>query len=119
MRKRIIAWILACCFVFAAVPVYAGAATGQQVTANAVNVTAGNTATVTLKAENFENIAALNVFIYYDAAALAVSSTQNGTLLSNSQASVNTAEVGKITLSLMSLNGITGSGNLLTVRFVV
>ena len=98
-------------------PVYAGAATAQQVSANAVSVTAGNTVTVTLKAENFAAIAALDVDVYYDASALTVSETANGTLLSSAQSSVNTAEAGKITLSLMSLNAISGTGNLLTIRF--
>ena len=117
MKNRILALLLVLCLVFSAVPVYAGAATGQQVTANAVTVTAGNTATVTLKAESFSAVAALDVYVYYDASVLSVSSTSNGTLLSGAQSSVNTAEAGKITLSLMSLNGISGSGNLLTVRF--
>lgn len=117
MKNRILALLLVLCLVFSAVPVYAGAATGQQVTANAVTVTAGNTATVTLKAENFTNIAALDVYVYYDASVFTVSSTSNGDLLSGAQSSVNTAEAGKITLSLMSLNGITGTGNLLTIRF--
>lgn len=119
MKKRIIALLLACCFVFAAAPVYAGAATGQQVTAGAVTVTAGNTATVTLKAENFAGVAALDVYLYYDAAVFTVSSTSNGSLLTNAQASVNTATAGEIKLSTMALEGMNGSGSLLTVRFAV
>lgn len=117
MHKRIFALLLSLCLLLSAVPVYAGAATGQLVSANAVTVTAGNTATVTLKAENFAAIAALDVYVFYDASALSVSSTTNGTLLSSAQSSVNTAEAGKITLSLMSLTGISGTGNLLTIRF--
>ncbi len=117
MKKRMLALLLTFCLIFAAAPVYAGAATGQQVCANAVTVTAGNTACVTLKAENFNNIAALDVYVYYDPAALSVSSTYNGNLLSGAQTSVNTAEAGKITLSLMALNGISGTGNLLSIYF--
>ena len=117
MNRRIIALVLALCLVMSTAPVYAGAVNGQQVTANAVTVTAGNTATVTLKAENLNNIAALDVYIYYDANALTVTGTHNGNILSNAQTSVNTAEAGVIKLSAMALNGISGSGNLLSVYF--
>ena len=53
MKNRILALLLTLCMLLSAVPVYAGAATGQLVSANGVTVTAGNTVTVTLKAENF------------------------------------------------------------------
>lgn len=117
MSKRIFALFLSLCLILSAAPVVSGAATGQQVTANAVTVTAGNTASVTLRAENFENIAALDVYIYYDPAVFTLSSTYNGSMLSGAQTSVNTAEAGTITLSTMSLTGINGSGNLITVYF--
>ena len=117
MTKRILALLLTLCLMISAAPVFAGAATGQQVSANAVTVTAGNTASVTLKAENFTNIAALDVYVYYDASVLTVSSTSTGSKLSGEQSSVNTAQAGEIKLSAMSLNGISGSGNLLTVYF--
>ena len=117
MSRRIFALFLALCLILTAAPISVGAATGQQVTAGAVTVTAGNTASVTLRAENFVNLAALDVYIYYDPAIFTVSSTGNGSMLSGAQTSVNTAEAGKITLSMMSLNGISGSGNLITVYF--
>ena len=97
--------------------VFAGAATGQQVTASAATVTAGNTATVTVKAENFTDVATLEVYIYYDPTVLTLSSTSNGSLLSDAQASVNTAEAGTVKLVAMALNGISGSGNLLSLYF--
>jgi len=117
MSKRFFALFLSLCLILSAAPITVGAATGQQVTADAVTVTAGNSASVTLRAENFENIAALDVYIYYDPAVLSVSSTYNGSMFSGAQASVNTAVSGEIKLSLMALNGITGSGNLITVYF--
>ena len=117
MYKRIIALCLALCLIFAAVPAFAGAATGQQVTASAATVTAGNTATVTVKAENFTDVATLEVYIYYDPTVLTLSSTSNGSLLSDAQASVNTAEAGTVKLVAMALNGISGSGNLLSLYF--
>ena len=103
MKKRITALLLAICLIISAAPVYAGAATGQVVSANAVTVTAGYTASVTLKAENFENIAALDVYVYYDASAFTVSGTTNGNMLSSAQASINTTQAGEIKLSALAL----------------
>ena len=117
MIKRGIALLLALCLIYSAAPVYAGAASGQKVSANAVTVMAGHTAYVTLKAENFQNIAALDVYVYYDAGVFTVSGTSNGSMLSGAQASVNTAEAGTIKLSAMALNGINGTGTLLKVYF--
>lgn len=117
MIKRILALFLVLCLVFMAAPITIGAASGQQVRANAVTVTAGNTVSVTLQAENFDSVAALNVYIYYNPEVLSVSSTYNGRMLSGAQASVNTGVAGEIKLSLMALNGISGTGNLMTVYF--
>ena len=117
MKKRILCLLLAISMILSAVPVTAGAAADQKVTANAVSVTAGNLVSVTLKAENFQNIAALDVDVFYDASVLTVSSTSNGSVLSGAQASVNTAEAGVIKLSAMALNGMNGTGNLLTINF--
>ena len=117
MRKRLTALLLALCLILSAAPVNAGAAYGQYVSASTVVVTAGNTAYVTLWAGNFENIAALDVEIYYDPAALTVADFYNGSMLSGAQVSVNTAQAGRITLSLMSLDGLSGSDALLYIYF--
>lgn len=117
MRKRILAWLLTLCLLLAAVPTSAGAAAGQEVTADSVTVTAGSTATVTINAANFKNIATLELFIYYDASVLTLNSATNGALLAQAQTSVNISEVGTIRVEAMSLNGISGSGTLLTLSF--
>lgn len=117
MRKRILAWLLTLCLLLAAVPTSAGAAAGQEVTADSVTVTAGSTATVTINAANFKNIATLELFIYYDASVLTLNSATNGALLAQAQTSVNISEVGTIRVEAMSLNGISGSGALLTLSF--
>lgn len=119
MRKRILAWLLTLCLLLAAVPTSAGAAAGQVVTADSVTVTAGSTATVTIKAANFKNIATLELFVYYDASVLTLNSATNVGLLAQPQTQtvVNTSEVGTIRVEAMSLNGISGSGTLLTLSF--
>lgn len=117
MHKRIIALCLALCLIFAAVPAHAGAATTQTVSANQVSVNAGNSVTLTVTAENFVDVASLDLFIYYDAAALTVTGTYNGYMLSGTQADVNTATPGEVKLSAISLDGINGSGTLLQIYF--
>ena len=117
MIKRITALLLSICLLLSAAPVYAGAAAGQRVSANAVTVTAGNTAYVTLTAENFENIAALDVYVYYDPAIFTVGGTYTGWMLSGAQASINSSEAGTIKLSAMALDGISGTGELMSVCF--
>ena len=79
--KRIFALLLSLCLIFSAVPVYAGAAAGQTVSASQSSVTAGHTTSVTLRAENFENIATLDVYLYYDAEVFTVGSTYAGSIL--------------------------------------
>ncbi len=117
MRKRILAWLLTLCLVLAAVPASAGAAAGQEIAANSVTVAAGGTATVTIQAANFKNVATLELFVYYDASVLTLSGTTNGALLAQAQTAVNTSEVGTVRANVMSLNGISGSGALLTLSF--
>ena len=116
MYKKIIALGLVLCLLLSAAPVTTGAATAT-VTAQAVTVNAGSSVSVNIEAENFANLAGLELYIYYDAAALTVSSTTNGSLLSGAQTVVNTATAGQIKLSTMSLDGISGSDRLLQIRF--
>ena len=117
MRKRILAWLLTLCLVLSAVPASAGAAAGQEVTADSVTVAAGNTATVTIRAANFKSIASLELFIYYDASVLTLNSASNGELLAQALTSVNTNEVGTVRANVAWGNGISGSGTLLTLSF--
>ena len=104
------------CLLLSAAPVTTGAATAT-VTAQAVTVDAGGSVYVNIDAVDFADLAGLELYIYYDAAALSVSSTSNGSLLSGAQTVVNTATAGQIKLSTMSLDGISGSGRLLRIRF--
>ncbi len=115
MYKKITALCLVLCLLLSLVPASAGADTAT-VTADAVTVTAGSAVTLSIKAANFADLAGLELYIYYDEA-LSVSSTTVGSLLSGAQASVNTATAGQIKLSAMSLDGISGSGTLLSIAF--
>lgn len=116
MYKKIIALCMVLCLLLSAAPVTTGAATAT-ITAETVTVDAGGSVYVNIDAADFANLAGLELYIYYDAAALTVSSTSNGSLLSGAQTVVNTATVGQIRLSTMSLDGINGAGRLLRIRF--
>ena len=117
MHKRILACLLAACLLVAAVPVNAGAVAGQNVTADAVSVTAGNTVRVNIKAENFSSVATLEVSVYYDPTVLTLAGTSSGSLLSGSSSQINGNTAGEVRLVAMNVNGISGSGNLMTLQF--
>ena len=117
MKRRILALLLAICLILQTIPAFADATEEQKVTAGTTSVTAGDTAYLSLRAENFVNIATLEVYVYYDPSVFSVNSTYNGYMLNESQASVNTAEAGTVKLVAMSLDGISGSGELLNLYF--
>lgn len=119
MAKRITALLLSLCMLLLAVPISVGAATEQAVSLTSSTVYQGNTASVTLKAENFSGVASFEVYVYYDPAVMTLSGTTNGSMLSSAQSSVNSAQSGTVKLVAMSLNGISGTGTLLTLRFTV
>ena len=119
MMKKILALLLSLSLVLSAAPVFAGAAQGQRVVAGTSSANAGGSGSLTLKAENVTNIASMEVYLYYDPTVLTVTGTSNGSLLSGAQVSVNTGEAGTVKLVMMSLNGVSGSGNLLTVSYQI
>ena len=117
MYKKIIAMLLILCLVLGAAPIYVGAAGGGGITASDMTVTAGDHFTMYIRAEDFLSVASLDLYIYYDAEALSVSSASSGSVLSGTQYSVNTSAAGTVKLSAISLNGINGSGTLLSISF--
>lgn len=119
MKNRIIALLLAVCVLVSAVPMQVGAAETASVTATSASTTPGSTVSININASNFDAVASLDLYIYYDADVMSVSSTSQGTLFSSSQVSVNTTQAGVIKINAIDLEGISGSGRLLRVRFTV
>lgn len=117
MKKRILSILLTMCLLLGAVPVSADAASGPRIYVSDVTVTAGNYVTVYLRADNLVNVAAAEVDVYYDATALTLSSTSNGSLLSGAMSSLNKDEPGHIKLTAMTMTGISGSGYLFSMYF--
>ena len=99
-----------------AAPVSAGAATVPVVYTEKVTVTAGNTAYVTLRAENFDTIASFEVSAFYDPTIFTATGSWEGYLLSGAQTSVNTEVPGEVKLVAMKLDGISGDGELITLQ---
>ena len=117
MKKRIAALLLAICLVLSAAPVTAGAADGQRIAASRVTVTAGVNATVTVTAAGLRDIATFELSLYYDPAVLTLVGSACGSLISGQQVSLNTAVPGEVKLSVLSLDGISGDGEVLRVTF--
>ena len=119
MAKKIIASLLILCLLISAAPIYIGAATAATVTASDTDVYQGNYAYVYISANDFKGIASLDLYVYYDSSIMSVYNTSNGSILSAAQSSTNTSKAGTIKLSAISLDGISGSGDLMTVTFAI
>lgn len=72
-----------------------------------------------IKAKDFKNIGSLELFIYYDSSKLTLNYCNTSSLLSNEFVSINTDTIGEIKVYVASINGISGSGNLLRLSFRV
>jgi len=117
MYKKIIALLLTLCLILSAAPIYIGAAGIATVSAPDVTVTKGGSVCVNITAEDFQNVASLDLFIYYDATAFNLYYTENGNMLAGTQTSVNTSTAGAVKLSTISLDGMNGTDTLLYLYF--
>ena len=119
MAKRILALLLAITILLSSAPISVGAEGAASVSIGSGSVYPGNSVTVYVTGANLSALAALDLEIHYDPAVLTLSSASVTGLLSGSLSSVNTATAGLIKLSIASLEGISGSGNLLRLNFKV
>lgn len=90
-----------------------------RVYATDVSVTQGSSVSVTVKAENFTSVGSFELFVYYDATALSVTSSSATGLLSSEIYSIDTATAGEAEMFVASASGagISGSGNLWRLTF--
>jgi hypothetical protein len=119
MKKRILSLLLALTLVVGMLPVNAWAEGAATITVSNRETYAGNSFSITVSAQDLDSLASLDFTLYYDADVMTVNSTSNGNLLSNAIVSVNRNMAGRIALSMTHLDGISGSGTLLTVNFTV
>ena len=101
----------------AAIP--AAAADMATIYANDVAAYKGNSVSVTINAENLNNVGSLDIEIYYDSSAVTLNEIKNGSLVSGCLVSTNKDVVGVATASIVSLSGLSGKGTLFTLSFTV
>lgn len=120
MMKKFIALVLGVAVFFTAIPAFtlqAEDTISPGLSVSTTTVTAGNSVSVYVNAQNWEKLAGLNFAIHYDSSALQVSNTYNGSLVSSAVVDVNKSAAGVVQASLISLDGISGSGQVLRIVF--
>lgn len=120
MKRKLIALLLVLTLTLSMLPLQIFAAEGGAATCVTINdyeVYPGWGFSITIRAQNFVNVASLDLELYYDSSAFRVTGSGNGYLLEGSLVSVYTEQPGKVKLSATSLDGISGSDDLLTIYF--
>lgn len=87
--------------------------------ANNSDTYAGNYLTIGVYAEYFENIAGLSFAIHYDESILSVESAETGSFTSGTISDISYSTAGVVNVSMLSVDGITGSGELAFLTFYV
>lgn len=115
MMKRIIALALLAALILPVLPV--AAATTPSLTAGTATVTQGSSVSLSVTASDLVSLGTMELTIYYDSAALSVSSVTAGGLFSSEMFDYNADEAGVIRVNCVSFAGVSGSGTVLTVYF--
>ena len=118
MKKKLFCLLLALALILGSVPVQAGATEGPTLRCGTGTVSQQHSVYLPVEAEALENLAALELTIYYDPQALEFQSADAGWLISNEIVSIHHTE-GVITLTAASVGGISGSGTVLNLSFLV
>ena len=116
MKKRILCLLLVLALI--PIPLPVSAAQSPVIRCGSAQGQPGEYLYFPVTAEDLEELAALELGIYYDAQALEFISCDNGWLLGEALASTNHRE-GEITFTAVSIDGISGSGELLYLSFRV
>ena len=107
-----IATILLVATLFAAASFDVAAEEGTVVWIEEQTVTAGNSFSFYIQARNLENVGTLSVSLYYDTEQFEISSVSTQPMISNQITSSNTQTAGTVKLDFISLDGVSGSGDL-------
>ena len=119
MKKKLLAWVLMVLLLLSTCPFAVSASETARVTVQDGTATQGGTVSVYLRADDFVDVSVLDVEVYYDTAAMSVDYVSNSSFLSGASVSTNTAVAGVIKISAMSVNGFSGSGQMMMIRFRV
>ena len=118
MKKRLICLLLALALVFGLVPAQAEAADTPMIRCGSATASQQSSIYLPVEAEALENLAALELTIYYDPQALEFQYAEAGWLLSSEIVSIHHSE-GSVTLTAASISGISGNGTLMDLGFHV
>ena len=119
MRKRLFPLLLALALILALIPMPARAAGSAAVRCDDLTAAPGDWLTVPIGCAGFENLAALELDLYYDADVLHFESASAGWMLDGAVYTIHSAEEGRISLSAAAANGVSGDGELVYLYFRV
>ena len=117
MRKRLLSLLLVLALVWAPMPVRA--AGSAMIRCGDLTAAPGEYVCVPIRCEEIENLAALELELYYDADVLHFEYDSQGWLLDNAIYTVHGGTAGRVTFSAASAQGISGSGELVYLYFSV
>ena len=118
MKKRLFCLFLALALLLGAVPAQAGAAGTPTIRCGNETSPQQGYVYFPVEAQALENLAALELTIYYDPQVLEFQYAEAGWLLSEQIVSIH-QETGSVTLTAASVTGISGDGSLMTMGFTV
>ena len=118
MKKRLFCLFLALALLLGAVPAQAGAAGTPTIRCGNETSPQQGYVYFPVEAQALENLAALELTIYYDPQVLEFQYAEAGWLLSEQIVSIH-QETGSVTLTAASVTGISGDGSLMYMGFTV
>ncbi len=87
--------------------------------ANDVQVTAGNYVDIYLQVENLVSVGALDLYAFYDPEVMTLTGSSKQTIANSAQVSINTGTLGEACFSAVSTDGMSGDGNIWCLNFKV
>ena len=124
MKKRITALVLVVLLLFLTFPITSFAANSAQVVAENYTASQGGYAYIYLRANDFVDVAVIDIELYYDSSVMSVHYVSNGTLFNGASVSTNTSVDGTVKISAMSVKGFNSttsnySNRMMTVCFKI
>ena len=117
--KKLFALIIALALLLTLAPTSVGAVGNGRIVAYDHEDSQGDTFWMEIHAEDFIDVASLDLYIYYDSSVLTLLEAETGDLLQGCISSVHKDHPGQIVLSTISLDGIHDFGRLLNLCFQV
>lgn len=118
MKKRIIPILLSVLIVFCSLPFTAFADATPTVVVENYTVAQGGLAYIYLRADNFVNVAVLDIEVFYDSDAMSIYYVSNNTFFNSASVSTNSSTPGRIKISAMSATGLNSGTSIYTNRMM-